>query len=245
MSNTRTLRKSVISIAMGLCLSSLAIEPGARAERHVAPSRVAPTPATRSRSSTARRARAARSRSAGMAATASASCRRATTQLTAGDGRAGLAQRVVGRHDHGQPGQWWRGQPGCGAGGRVARRQSGRCAFDRVGHQHHPRGPRAVAGGPEPRVGRAAGARRDLVGVHLRRAQLRRFVRGGERRLHQWPGRDRSLSPARVLDGAVCLLRGVPGQDRRLFGGIRPQHRWRHQCGDALRRQRIPWRRAK
>ena len=35
------------------------------------------------------------------------------------------------------------------------------------------------------------------------------------------------------------VLQGIPGQDRRLLGRVRPHHRRRHQRGDALGHQRI------
>ena len=38
---------------------------------------------------------------------------------------------------------------------------------------------------------------------------------------------------------AVCVLQGIPGQDRRLLGRVRPHHRRRHQRRDALRHERI------
>ena len=38
---------------------------------------------------------------------------------------------------------------------------------------------------------------------------------------------------------AVRVLQGVPGQDRRLLGGVRPHDRRRDQCRDPLRHERV------
>ena len=77
----------------------------------------------------------------------------------------------------------------------------------------------------------------------MRRRQLRRVVRRlldrREHRLHQRPQRHRLLQPRRLLDRAVRVLQGIPGQDRRLLGRVRPHHRRRHQRRDALGHERI------
>ena len=78
---------------------------------------------------------------------------------------------------------------------------------------------------------------------HVRCRQLRRFIRRlvdrGEHRLHQRPERHRLLQPCRLVHGAVPVLQGVPGQDGRLLGRVRPHDRRRDQRGDALGHQRV------
>ena len=93
---------------------------------------------------------------------------------------------------------------------------------------------RCAVGGAA-RAGR--GARR------IRRHLLRRFVGRGKRGLHQRPERHRLLQPRRQLQRAVRVLPGVPGQDRRLLGRIRPHHRRRDQRRHQVGHQRIQVRR--
>ena len=89
----------------------------------------------------------------------------------------------------------------------------------------------AARAGPEQ--GRHDCARRQL------RRLLRRLVGRREHHLHQRPQRHGLLQPHRLLLRAVRVLQGIPGQDRRLLGGVRPHHRRRHQCRDALGHQRV------
>ncbi len=72
-----------------------------------------------------------------------------------------------------------------------------------------------------------------------RRRLVRRILRGREHDLHQRPQRHRLLQPHRLLVGAVRVLQGVPGQDRRLLGRVRPHDGRRDQRRDALGHERV------
>ncbi len=129
-------------------------------------------------------------------------------------------------------------------GPRHAHRDGGRRQVDRVGDERDARGAGAPAGRARSAVGRDACARLDAGRrEHVRCRQLRRFVRRlvdrREHRLHQRPERHRLLQPRRLLHGAVLVLQGIPGQDRRLLGGVRPHDRRRDQRGDPLGHERV------
>ena len=161
-----------------------------------------------------------------------------------GRGRVRGRRRRAGRHHYRQPGQRRRrGEPQRRAGGGFARDQPRGRAFDGVGDEHQPAGALKAACRPKPQFRRAAGARRDQLGRHVRRSLIRRLVRRGECCLHQWPQRHRPVPPAGVLIGPVWLLRGIPGQDRWLLRRVRPQHGWRHQRSNTFGQQRVPRRR--
>ena len=133
---------------------------------------------------------------------------------------------------------------GSDPGGRHAHRHGGRREVDRVGDQRHARGARAPAGRARHAVGRAARAgpdqgRRGLCaggncGVSFGGSSIAEntvYING----LNVTDFYNRVGSS----DGAVRVLQGIPGQDRRLLGRVRPHDRRRHQRRDALGHERI------
>ena len=124
-------------------------------------------------------------------------------------------------------------------------RERGRRQVHRDRDQRHARRAGAPAGGARPDVRGAARAGRDQ-GRRLRRRCGVSF--GGSSVAENTV----YINGLNVTDfynrigfsvGAVRVLQGVPGQDRRLLGGVRPHHRRRHQCRDPLGHQRIRVRR--
>ena len=97
----------------------------------------------------------------------------------------------------------------------------------------------APARGARPDVRGATRAGLEQGRFRLRRRLVRRVVGCRELGLHQWTQRHGLLQPHRVLVGAVRVLQGVPGQDRRLLGRVRAHHRRRDQRRDHVRHQRI------
>ena len=88
-------------------------------------------------------------------------------------------------------------------------------------------------------VARSDQGRRRSVPRRQLRHLVRWLVHRREHRLYQWTQRHRLLQSRRRVLGAVRLLQGISGQDRRLLGRIRPHDGRRDQCRDSLGHERI------
>ena len=247
-SNSRNLRKTALCIAMGLCLSSIAVAPALaqsadrrgrrpRRRRRAGHRHATPPPAS-SRTVTAD--------ADGNYRFAPAAGRRLHRAGQRGGQAVGAPVAVnvsPGRHDHGQPRQRRRRRPGHGAGGRsrvvnrvdvhstesatnITREELARLPVDQTPGSVALLAPGVVASGATFGGLTFGGSSVAENAVYINGLNVTDFY-----------------NRVGLLVGAVRVLRGIPGQDRRLLGGVRPHHRRRDQRGDPLGQQRIPRRR--